>query len=87
MSANLGAATVSAGGLVTSVGSGTAVVTATHTASGLVGSTTVTVALVPPTLTSITVAPAAPTIAIGSTQQLTVTGHYSDSSTATLLRA
>jgi uncharacterized protein YjdB len=84
VSANQGAATVSAGGLVTSVGSGTAIVTATHTASGFIGSATVTVTNVPVTLTSITVAPTSPTVAIGATQQLTVTGHYSDSSTATL---
>lgn len=84
VSANNGAATVSATGLVTAVGTGTAVVTATHTASGLVGSATVNASLVPPTLTSITVEPSAPTVAIGATQQLTVTGHYSDTTTVTL---
>jgi uncharacterized protein YjdB len=84
VSANNGAATVSATGLVTAVGNGTAIVTATHTASGLVGTATVNASLLPPTLTSITVAPATPTVAIGATQQLTVTGHYSDSSTVTL---
>ena len=47
VSANLGVATVSASGLVNSVGNGTAVVTATHTASGFIGSTTVTVTDVP----------------------------------------
>ena len=35
----------------------------------------------PPTLTSITVAPANPTISTGATQQFTATGTYSDSST------
>ena len=84
VSANLGVATVSASGLVSSVGNGTAVVTATHTASGFIGSTTVTVTDVPVTLTSITVAPTAPSIAVGASQQLTVTGNYSDSTTATL---
>ena len=84
VSANQGAATVSAGGLVTSVGTGTAIVTATHTASGFVASSTVTVTNVPAALPSITVAPTAPTVLIGATQQLTVTGHYSDSTTAVL---
>ena len=38
----------------------------------------------PPTLTSISVAPAAPTIALGGTQQFSATGNYSDGSAQSL---
>ncbi len=47
-------------------------------------STTTTPPPTTPTLTSIAVAPANPTIANGSGQQFTATGHYSDGSSATI---
>jgi hypothetical protein len=48
------------------------------------GSTTLTVTVTAPTLMSITVTPAAPSIAKGTTQQFTATGTYSDNSTKDL---
>ena len=70
-------ATVSSGGLVTAVAAGTATISA---ASGsITGSTTATVT--PATLQSIAVTPSNPSIAKGTTQQLTATGTYSDSTT------
>ena len=70
-------ATVSSGGLVTAVAAGMATISA---ASGsITGSTTVTVT--PATLQSIAVTPSNPSIAKGTTQQLTATGTYSDSTT------
>jgi len=79
-----GVATVSAAGLVTAVASGTATITATHTASGKTATAGVNVGGAAPTLTSIAVAPATVALAMGGSQQLTVTGTYSDSSTANL---
>jgi uncharacterized protein YjdB len=79
-----GSATVSAGGLVTGVAAGTATITATHTASGRTATTTVTVGTPAPVLQSIAVTPSPVTVAVAGTQQLTVTGTYSDSSTANL---
>ena len=55
-------------------------VTITATMSGVTGQTTITVA--PPSLTSIAVTPANPSIAKGLTQQFVATGTYSDASTA-----
>ncbi|HET8725422.1 MAG TPA: Ig-like domain-containing protein [Anaeromyxobacteraceae bacterium] len=77
-SSNLGAATVGASGLVTAVAEGNATVVATHTASGLVASATVAVTLTPPVLVSIAMTPATRTLAPGATQQMTVTGTYSN---------
>ena len=79
-------ATVSAGGLVTGVSAGSATILATHTASGRTATANVFVVVgsVAPTLVSIAVTPASSTLAPGATQQLTVTGTYSDSSTANL---
>jgi hypothetical protein len=53
---------------------------------GISGGTTLTVVNrpPPPTLSSITVTPANPTIYVGQTQQFTATGHYSDGSTQNL---
>ncbi len=78
--------TVSAGGLVTAGSvAGSAIVTATDTVSGKSANAAVTVsAPPPPVLMSMEVAPANPTVAVGATQQLTVTGHYSDSSSKDL---
>jgi uncharacterized protein YjdB len=79
-SATAAIATISSAGLATSLAAGTTVITAT---SGTVsGSTTLTVTPVKaPTLVSIAVSPANPSIARGATQQLTATGTYDDGST------
>jgi uncharacterized protein YjdB len=86
VSSSPGVATVSSGGLVTGVAAGTTTVVATHTPSGRIATATIFVVGGPvaPTLVSIAVTPASPTLAPGATQQLTVTGTYSDSSTANL---
>jgi len=65
-------ATVSSGGVVTAVAVGTATITAT--ASGKTSTSAVTVSA--PVLLSIAVTPATPTLAVGGTQQLTVTATY-----------
>ena len=80
-SSNVNVATVnnSAGsnGLASATGAGTSTITAT---SGTVaGSTTLTVTSA--TLVSIEVTPASPSIALGTTQQFTATGTFSDSTT------
>jgi hypothetical protein len=67
-------------GQATAVGSGTATISAVS--GGVTGSTVLTVAAV--TLVSIAVTPAAPSIALGTTQQFTATGTYSDGSTQDL---
>ena len=54
-------------------------VTVTASASGVKGTTTLTVGS--GTLSSITIAPADSTVNLGSTQQFTATGHFSDGST------
>ncbi len=91
-SSNTAVATVSAAGLVTvaagaTVGE-TATITATDTASGDVtaaaASTVVTVTATAPTLTSIALSPLTASLAPLGTQQLTVTGTYSDGSKKTL---
>jgi Bacterial Ig-like domain (group 2) len=75
-------ATITAGGLATGVGAGTSTIKA---ASGAVsGSTTLTVTATAPTLVSIAVTPANPSIVKGTTKQFTATGTFSDSSTQNL---
>ncbi len=75
---NINDATVSGSGLATGVASGSATIRAT---SGLLsGSASLTVTA-PPVLTSIAVTPSSPSVSVGSTQQFTATGTYSDSST------
>jgi uncharacterized protein YjdB len=54
-------------------------VTISASASGVTGTTTLTVSNA--TLSSIAITPAAPNVALGSTQQFTATGTFSDSST------
>ena len=76
-SSNTGAATIGASGLATGVAAGVSTISATK--NGINGSTTLTVS--PATLTSITVTPANFSLAMGSTQQFTATGHFSDGST------
>ncbi len=79
MSSASSVATVS-GGLATGVAQGTATITAT---SGTInGSAPLTVSAA--VLTSISVSPASPSIAAGTTQQFTATGNYSDGSTQNL---
>jgi uncharacterized protein YjdB len=78
VSATPASASVNAGGLVSGVASGSAIVTASS--NGKSATTTVTVPAV--TLTSIAVTPAASTVAIGGVQQFVATATYSDSTTA-----
>ncbi len=79
------------GGTITSTGLYTAgstvgpyVVTATLVGGSTAGTAAVTITQSPPTLTSITVAPATVVLAPGIAQQFTATAHYSDASTATI---
>ena len=72
-----GVATISSGGLVSSVATGTSQVTATEGA--ISGHTTVTVTAA--VLESIAVTPANPSLPLGETQQMVATGTYSDGST------
>lgn len=73
-------ATVNSAGLATSIKVGTATITAT---SGTIsGSATLTVTVA--TLSSIAVTPSTASIGVGSTQQFTATGTYSDGSTKNL---
>ena len=74
------AATITTAGLATAVAVGTSTITATQ---GPVSAST-TLIVTAPALTAITVTPANPTIAKGSSQQFTATGTYSDGSTADL---
>jgi uncharacterized protein YjdB len=73
-------AQVSNQGLVSGIAAGSALITATVDSVG--GSTTVTVTAA--TLSSITLAPLNPSIAKGTTVQLTATGQFSDGSTEDL---
>ena len=86
VSSSPGVATISAAGLVTAVAAGSTTIVATHTASGKIATATifVTGGGAPPTLASIAVTPPTVSLAPARTQQLTVTGTYSDSSTANL---
>ncbi|MGA3322933.1 MAG: kelch repeat-containing protein, partial [Terriglobia bacterium] len=74
-----GVATITSGGLATGVALGTSTISATM--SGMIGSTTLTVA---PVLVSIAVTPANPSIIADNTQQFTATGTYGDGSTQNL---
>ena len=73
-------ATVSSSGLVRGTAVGMATITATQ--AGVSGSTTVTVTAA--TLTSITITPPNPSIANGTSVQLTATGTFSDGTTQNL---
>ncbi len=75
---NTAAATINSAGLATGIAAGSATIKATSGA--ISGSITLTVTP-GPTLVSIAVTPATPSILIGATQQFTATGTYSDSST------
>ena len=74
-SSSLAVATVNAGGLATAVLAGST--TISTTLAGVTGSTALTVQP-SPTLTSIAVSPANSIIELGSSQQFTATGTYSD---------
>ncbi len=75
-------ATINAAGLATGVGGGTTTISATSGTTS--NSTSLTVTASGPALTSITVTPVNPSVAIGITQQFTATGNYSDGSTQNL---
>jgi uncharacterized protein YjdB len=77
-SSNTAVATVSAAALATAITPGISTVTAT--VGGVSGTAALTVTA--NSLTSIAVTPAAPTIAVGRTQQFTATATYSNGATA-----
>jgi uncharacterized repeat protein (TIGR03803 family) len=85
-SSNPAVASVSSSGLVSSVGAGSATITATckvaSVCGSLAGTTTLTVTTA--TLVSIAITPPAARIAAGTSQQLTATGTFSDNSTQNL---
>lgn len=68
---------ISNGGLATALATGTATLTAIS--GSISGSATLTV--IPATLASLAITPASPMVAKGGTQQLSVTGTFSDGST------
>jgi trimeric autotransporter adhesin len=72
-SENTGVATISTGALATAVASGTSTISATL--GSVQGSTNLTVG---PSLVSIQVAPQNPSLDVGTVQQLTATGTFSD---------
>jgi len=74
-------AAINAAGLASGVSAGSTTITATDNGATATSSLTVT-ATPPPTLISIAVTPANPSIAGGSTQQFTATATYSDGTTA-----
>jgi Bacterial Ig-like domain (group 2) len=73
-------ATITAGGLATGAGTGMSTIKA---ASGAISGTT-TLTVTAPTLVSIAVTPANPSIATGGTEQFSATGTFSDNSTQNL---
>lgn len=79
-SSNPGVVTVSAGGVLQAVGTGTA--TVQISLNGVV--TTLNVTVTPATLTSITLTPASVNLAAGMSQQFTATGTFSNGSTQDL---
>jgi Big-like domain-containing protein len=79
-SLNPGFATITAGGLATGVGAGTATIQAAQ--GGITGATSLTVSGA--TLVSIAVTPANPSIAPGLTKQFTATGTFTNNSTQNL---
>ena len=81
-SSNTSAATVSTGGLATGVATGVSTISATDPSTKVAGTALLTVT--PAVLLSISVAPAADSLAVGQTDQYTATGLYSDLSTKDL---
>ncbi len=80
-SSNTGVATISSTGLATAISTGQTTITA---ASGSIPSNSATLTVTAATTVSIVVTPANPIIVIGSTQQFTATGTFSDSTTQNL---
>jgi uncharacterized protein YjdB len=78
-SSNSSVATISNSGLATSLAAGSSTIRAVS--GGISGSSTLTVTAAGPSLSSIAVTPASPSIQNGATQQFTATGTYSDAST------
>jgi phospholipase C len=79
-SSAISVATVGVAGLATAVAAGTTTVSASL--NGVSGAASLTVN--PPALLSIALTPSNPSIALGTTQQFTATGTYSDGSTQNL---
>ena len=75
-------ATASTAGVVTALSAGSTTITAT--ASGKSATAQITVAPPAPTLTSIAITPTTVGLLVAATQQLTITGTYSDATTAAL---
>jgi uncharacterized repeat protein (TIGR03803 family) len=86
LSSNTAVATVSSNGKVSTVGPGTATITATCKVSSVCGSISanITVTVTAATLVSIALTPPTLGVAVGTSQQFTATGTYSDSSTQVL---
>ena len=80
-SSNGAVAGISATGLATGTGLGTAQLTATYQGKGALASN---LSVSPATLVSIAFSPASPSVAAGTTAQVTVTGTFSDGSTQNL---
>jgi uncharacterized protein YjdB len=80
-SSNTSDATIASNGVATGIVTGTTV-TITATSGAISGTASLTVTNA--TLSSITVTPASASIAKGTTQQFTATGHYTDNSTQNL---
>jgi uncharacterized protein YjdB len=80
-SSNTSDATIASNGVTTGIVTGTTV-TITATSGAISGTASLTVTSA--TLSSITVTPASASIAKGTTQQFTATGHYTDNSTQNL---
>lgn len=75
-------AAVTDGGLVSTVGPGTATISATDPGTSIVGTATVTVT--PAALVSIAVTPSASAVPLGTTARFTATGTYADGTTQDL---
>ncbi|NTW84693.1 MAG: hypothetical protein HGB30_00860 [Holophagaceae bacterium] len=69
-------ATLSTGGMATAIAAGSATLTAT--ASGIQGSTLLTVSAQPSSLVSLAITPASSSLVMGGTRHLLATGSYSD---------
>ncbi len=82
LSASTAVATVASSGLASSVAIGTSMITARHDATGVFDTTLLTVSSA--ALVSIDVTPALPSIALGTKQQFTAIGTYSDTTTQDL---
>ncbi len=80
-SSDTAVATINSTGLATGVAAGTTTISATS--GTIVGSTSLTVGA-PPTLSSIAITPTSPYVSLGTSEQFTATGTYSDGSTQTL---